>query len=290
MKKNYFAILIFSLFIVIALSDYGCNTSTNSVYLPGAIKGRVLDSATQKPIPGVSISTNPSSIGGMTDTGGYFIAPEIPMSSSATTVWVMASKTNYISDTIKTWVHADDTLTVKIYLLPENGVYIKNNVIVQQADFNTSISCINMDYIKPVSTLEHRDIDLRDSANARLKFQFRSSDIDLNNPSYKTKFGYSLGNFRKSDFDTLAMYYGAGEPLSEADFPRDRTDYFYTPLTEQSVIPFYLVGRYTSGGKLPIYGLLYIKEARLEAGNIFTVQVDVKINKNGQNYFLPISK
>jgi hypothetical protein len=290
MKNIYYLFIIGFILHLVLIT--GCNPPAGGIYQPSVIRGRTFDSATHKPLPGVNLWTSPTSETVKSDTGGYYIISNVPMSSSATNVWIFANRVRYIADTSRYWIYANDTFNLNISLLPENGVYVENDVILSQADNEYVESCIDLVYLRAVATINFRDIDLRDSANSRLKFQFRSSSLNTSNPGFATKFGNSLGSFTKAQFDTLAMYYGASSPLSEADFPRDRTDYFYTPLTVYSVVPFYLEGRHTPDPNFPkFYGLLYIKNSWLEAGsNVFRVQVDIKINQNGQNYFIPYTK
>lgn len=292
-KVIYFLLLILisSFFIL-----YSCdsNPSESPDYPSGALTGRVLDSATHHPLAGVYINTLPATFGCLTDTAGRYTLTGIQMGTTGTLINIIYSRVKYINDTVTAWVPSDDTLHMEdVRLIPTNGVFVINDLQVQQYDYPESYSNIDLCYIYPVPTIwGMRDIDLRDSLNTKIKFQFRSSNLDQYQPGYITKLGNSLGSFTKTEFDTLAMYYGASEPLTDADFPRDRTNYFYTPLTELSVIPFYLVGRYYQDPNLPkIYGLLYIKSTWLEPGNNrFMVKVDVKINKNGQNYFIPYNK
>lgn len=292
MKKFFYLFLLFFQILFFFL-NYGCEAPTGGIYLPGFIKGTIYDSTNHRPLAGVNVQSNPISDTSFTDENGNYILSNIPMSSSGTSVWVTASKNGYITNTKGVFVPANDTAELNIFLLPGNGVYIMDNISVRQTGISQTLSGIDLYNLRAVSiTYGYRDIDLRDSASTFLRFQFRSSHLAVNYPGFYTRFGYSLGNFSKSEFDTLAMYYGAGEPLSEADFPRDRTDYFYTPLTERSVIPFYLMGRYIPNSNVPrVFGLLYIKNTWLESGsNIFWAQVDVKINRNGQNYFRTTSK
>ncbi|MCX6165724.1 MAG: carboxypeptidase-like regulatory domain-containing protein [Ignavibacteriae bacterium] len=294
MKKVFFLLFCISISCLFLLSSCDSNPSETPAYPNGAITGRVLDSATHKPLAGVFINTIPATFGCLTDTSGKYTLTGIPMGTTAINVFIIYSRTKYINDTIVKVIKSDDTLQMEdVRLIPTNGVFVINDLQVQQSDYPESYSNIDLCYIYPVPTIwGMRDVDLRDSLNVKLRFQFRSSHLDLYQAGYITKLGNSLGGFTKSEFDTLTMYYGANEPLTDADFPRDRTNYFYTPLTELSVIPFYLVGRYYQDPNLPkIYGLLYIKSTWLEpSNNRFMVKVDVKINKNGKNYFIPYNK
>lgn len=290
--KNFY-ILSFLTICAFLSFLYGCNPSTGGIYLPSVIKGKVIDSSTHKPLAGVTIKSIPASDGAMTDTSGSYILTNVPMSSSGTGVWVIAEKVQYVTVTKGVWVPAGDTVIQNIAMVPGNGVFAWNDIKVYRYENNQSISSIDLNNFRtyPITYLM-RDIDLKDSADVGLRYQFRSSHLDVNYPGYGTFFGNSMGNFRKSDFDTLMMYYGAHEPLDSIDFPNDRTNKFFTPLEENSVYPFYLISRYRANPGIPkIYGLLYLKSAEYEAfSGRFMVTVDVKINRNGQNYFLQNNK
>jgi hypothetical protein len=133
-----------------------------------------------------------------------------------------------------------------------------------------------------------RDLDLIDSMGLGLQYRFITSA--LYGGYFDTKVGNSLGKFTKYGFDTLAKIYDAGDTIQDSYFTKDRTGYFAFPLAESSVYPVYLYGRYLAGPSFPKnYGLLYIKSTRTENG-LFIVTVDVKVNRNGINYFIPNTK
>ena len=83
--------------------------------------------------------------------------------------------------------------------------------------------------------------------------------------------------------------------LADHDFPDGLPlpgwiGYFAYPLAENSVYPVYLYGRYLAAPTQPkTYGLLYINSTRIENG-LFVVTVDIKVNRNGMNYFIPNTK
>jgi len=293
MKKVFYLlhyILISALFFL-----YSCdsNPSETPSYPPGSITGRVLDSGTHRPLAGVYISTIPATFGCLTDTSGRYTLTGIPMGTTGMTVQIIYSRVRYINDTVGATVSSYDTLRMPdVRLIPINGVLV-GTITIQQYDYPESYSSLELDYILPVMRKWFaRDIDLMDSANAKLRFRFWSSHLSLTNPiGFITKLGNSVGNYTKAEFDTLAMYYGANVPLTDADFPIYWTEYFYTPLTGSPVYPFYLYGRFAANqSSSKIYGLLHIESTWLEPNNIFKVRVNVKININGQNYFITNNK
>jgi|WetSurMetagenome_2_1015567.scaffolds.fasta_scaffold30514_2 hypothetical protein len=288
MKNFRYYISIFSLLLL--LFSFGCNTANGPSYPPGTVKGRILDSATHLPLAGVRITSVPvSSLLSVSDTSGYYVLGGIPMPNSGTYVQITTSRLDYISATVTHWLLAEDTATINFALIPNHGVFIVDNIQIQEhLDLNSNSSINLSSIISKKSNDFDRDLDLLDSAGVRLKFRFVDASKSQQSPvGYETLIGRYLGNFSKSEFDTLAMYYGAGVPLSTADFPNFRTDFFYPNITNGPVFPFYLKGRFESSLQEPkIYGLLYIKSTYLDPSNIFNVIVDVKINKNGQNYFI----
>jgi hypothetical protein len=291
MKK--FQFLLYGIIISIFFILYSCdsNPSGTADYPPSCVKGYITDSATHKPVAGVRVFSIPGTTDCLSDTAGYYFLKDIPMSSSGTIVYIIAYRgdNKYLSDTAGRFIFMDDTIDINFVLVPSNGVYYANNITLEEYVNSNSNSSLDMGYMRVVpQSYPYRDIDLRDSAGARTKFQFRSSGYEN---MYQTKFGSSLGNFSKYDFDTLQRIYGAGDPL-ESNFYYDTTNYFSTPLKELHVYPFYLKGR-TEQNQSPVkfYGLLYIKSAYIDPGSsLFTVIVDVKVNRNGQNYFIPNSK
>lgn len=292
MKKIFY--ILFLVFVTAIFSFFSCdsNPSETPSYPFGIIKGRVIDAGDNTPLAGVTVSTSHPSNNGISDTSGRYVVSGVHMQSTGEFINITYSRANYVSLTITKWISVYDTLKVEdVKISPSSGVFVANNLLLQQSDSPQSYSNLDLNNLIVVPTTNaNRDMDLRDSANAKLRFKFMSS-ISYPPPytGYWTKFGNSLGSFSKYDFDTLAMYYGASVPLSDADFPNSDTKYFYTPLTEQSVVPFYLYGRYLANpGSSKIYGLLYIKSSWIDTGNNrFMVLVDVKINKNGENYFIP---
>jgi hypothetical protein len=291
MKKFQFLLygIIISLFFIL----YSCdsNPSETADYPPSCVKGYITDSATHKPVAGVRVFSIPGTTDCLSDTAGFYFLKNIPMSSSGTIVYIIAYRgdNKYLSDTAGRFILMDDTIDINFVLVPSNGIFYQNNITLEEYTSSNSISSLDLFFMRAIpQSYPYRDMDLRDSAGSRYNFQFRSSGFEN---MYQTVFGNSLGNFSKYDFDTLQMIYGAGDPL-ESNFIFNTTPYFNTPLKELCVYPFYLKGR-TEQNQLQhkMYGLLYIKSAYIDPGSsLFTVIVDVKVNRNGQNYFIPNSK
>jgi len=286
MKVFYYFSFFLSIITLFFLYSCDSNPSNLPDYLPGAIKGRILDSATHKPLPDVTVYTIPAAPSTcQTDSAGYYFLGSVPMGSTGVNLFVIATHEDYINDTIPYFLHTEDTATINFKLTPIHGVYLMDNIHIQEYLSQSSNNSLDLRYLCSVkATYPYRDLDLRDSAGARQKFRFVTASNSGQLPaSYNTKLGDSLGYFSKSEFDTLAMYYGASEPLSPSNFPNSKTNWFYASLTGSTVYPFSL-GRSQNS---PIYGLLYIKSAYLDGNNVFNMIVDVKININGQNNFIP---
>lgn len=278
----YIPLIIFSLIII-----NGCDTTKSIDYIPGIIKGVVLDSATHLPIDSAWVSAGGT--GAYTDTSGNFRIVYFNMPSSGVNLTVVGSKANYLNDTIGIWLLADDSITISLVLMPYNGILFMDNIVLEQYSNQQSLSSIDLMTMSAVQGQNpYRDIDLRDSLGLNQRFRFRSA---INDPilfSLDTRFANSLGSFTKFQFDTLRMIYGLSGPLGDSYFPLSATPFFPNPLIENSVYPFYLAGRYSIyPGTAKIFGLMYINSVWTDPGSgKIMVRVDLKENRNGENIFL----
>ena len=288
MKKLYYVFfcILTSIFIYI----WGCtpNLISNPDYPSSCIKGYITDLATHKPLPGVTVTTIPGSTSCISDTAGIYFLSGIPMGSSGTNLIVLFSRAKYVTDTISLFLNSNDTVSLNISLSPSNGIFIANDIDVKQFTDGYTLSCLDLSLLNSKREVDaFRDLDMLDSSGLGIKFRFRSSHIDPQNFSFITKIANSLGKFTKYQFDTLARIYDAGDTIQDSYFTKYNTEYFVDPLTENSVYPFYLYGRYLASQNLTkIFGLLYLKSTRIDNG-LFVITVDVKVNKNGINYFIP---
>lgn len=116
MKKSY---IIFILAVLSLMSAYyGCNTTSSVAYPPGIINGIVLDSATLLPIDSATISTDVSGFGTYSDTGGHFRISYENMPSSGVNLVVIADKNGYTSDKSSIWLLSNDSVFVRLLLIP----------------------------------------------------------------------------------------------------------------------------------------------------------------------------
>jgi hypothetical protein len=289
-KLNFFFLYIsISAFIFVL----GCtpNQSTSPDYPASCLKGTILDSSTHKPLAGVNVTTAPGSASCISDTAGIYFLAGIPMSSSGTNILIIASRTRYLNDTIPYFLLANDTAIVNFCLSPSNGVFCANNIDVFQPINTSSYSSLDLSLFTSKTIFDpYKDLDLLDSSGVGIRFRFQSAYLVPGNSGFITKIANSIGNYTKYQFDTLAKIYDAGDSIQDSYFSKYITDYFVDPLAENSVYPFYLLGRYPLvQNQAKTYGLLYLKSTRIENG-LFVVTVDVKVNRNGLNYFIPYNK
>lgn len=284
MKKS--CIICISIFFFLMSEYYGCNSPTSVAYPPGIIKGIVLDSATHLPIDSAILSTDISGFGGYTDPEGYFRFAYSNMPSSGVNLNLIAGKSGYANNTTPIWLLSNDSVYIRMILMPSSGVLMVDNIILVKYSSQQSFSSLDLSNMTAVQGLNpYRDVDLRDSEQ---RFQFKSASSDPILFSFDTKFANSLGSFSKYDFDTLKMIYGLGGPITDSYFQLRETPFFSFPLVENSVYPFYLFGRYLNHpSSTKIYGLLYINSMWFDPGsNSYMIRVDIKENKNGNNYFV----
>ncbi len=286
MKKFIFTSCVI-LLLLNAIYFFSCSQSTSSSdYPPGGFKGRIFDSSDHKPLSRVQLTTSPASEGAFTDTNGYFLISGIQMGSSAVNLHVVASKQGYVVDTFMVIVYSNDTANITFSMVPTNGIFVIDGLILNQYTSATSLSGVNM-YDMVVEEDIAYDVDIKFRNNTNLVY-LKTAYESATNSGLQTKFSPFLGSYTKHEFDTLASYYGASNPISPtADFPNDNTQILLTDSVKNNVYAFFLKGRY-SPGYTRVYGLVHIDSAWFDgASNLYKIMVDAKINKNEQNYFIP---
>ena len=183
-----------------------------------------------------------------------------------------------------------DTLTADT-TIDSNVLEFYNRVINEYFDDNSRSAMNLLTGVIVAESDGSKDIQMRDSSGMRLNFFLRSGDLALRIPGYETDFGQFIAydNISESEFDTLSKITNLGTTLEPSDFTRQSTEeysnpkYIKTPLTQNTVYSFYLIGKNQSQG-VTVYGMLRLRSAYI-SGNEFHLAVDVKINTAGQNQF-----
>jgi len=138
-----------------------------------------------------------------------------------------------------------------------------------------------------------KDMTLRDLNNTFRDFYFRSGDLSVDIPGFQTRFYKLFDNYAQVQFDSI-KYISAGATLDSLDFTQDDTrgggngvwGYFNVPFNSRPVYSFYLKGKFANGVTAKrIYGIMYFKQATLIPDSTFTLKFDVRLNKNGDNWF-----
>lgn len=291
MKKNIF-ILLFTA-ISVFLLFYSCEQTTSPTTGESVIRGVVRDLLTNQPLEGVFVRTIPASDVDTTNSAGQYQLVGLQNGSYL----ILFSKTNYKTDTVARTVSGKDTLTVDVNM-SFGDVMVFNGLVVFESFTGSSYSGVDL-YEGKVVTENNpiRDIQFKDSNGTRYNFYFRSGHLSLNNilpAGYETEFSELLGMYTKPQFDTLSKRWDVvGREINpDWDFGYYYTQYFNMFPSGSSLRPvysFYLKGRYPgqNGGRR-IYGLLLIRDLIYDQPNdIYKVIIDVKINKDSKNYFIP---
>lgn len=280
--------VIASLFLFTSGCDQGVG---NSGYEDGVFMGTILDSATKVPVEGVTVTLQDLNMSAQTDTAGVVIIDSIRLGSSAAFYRFVCSKDGYETVSFGRRIDAGDTTKLTFVMVrSDQHVFIANNIIVEQRLNDSSISgidCINLRPIPEFFPL-HRDIVIRDSMFSVGYLELQTGHETGTYTGYKTKFSPPLGNFTQYQFDTLSRYDVGSRPIDpNIDFPFDRTQAFGVPPAQNLVYAFYLLGRYEYGLRPRVYGLIRIDNTYIDPydGHIKVV-VDIKINRNENNYFL----
>jgi hypothetical protein len=168
-----------------------------------------------------------------------------------------------------------------------------NNLIISERNpvsFDSSFSSIDYWKGKIIQEMNSdKDAVLVDSFSTQ--FYFRSGDLSLDAPGYRTLFKqFVYPNFTQTNFDTVSVIPDTDDTLTTVDFTSNITNTFTNPLSEHPVYGFYLQGKYSGGVTWkPVVGMVYIDSSWTESG-LAKFRIDVKINTAGQNRFKEIFK
>jgi len=282
------------LIVVVSVSFLlGCEAQQAS-YLDTGFGGTIIDSSTKRGIQGVSITVDQLKFSTVTDSNGFFYIGKIGVPSSAGNYGVSCTKTGYEPVSFYVVLYAGDTtrrVNFAMYNKSLNNVFVANNLVVSEYFNKKSLSMLNLYSLFVTDDSNWYDIDavLLDSSNTRNNFTFHAGGYAQPTTGWDTRFTNLLGYYSQYDFDTLSRIDVGQRPINPfTDFPAQITQSFNAPLTQSPVYGFYLYGRYYYAPSYPrVYGLLRIESFYFDnASNSYKAVVDVKINRNEQNYFL----
>ena len=276
---------ILILFFLISLLNYsGCGLNYSSDYF-GSLKGVVRDSTTHLGLNGVRITTSPGSLDINADELGNFEIKNIPMSNSFGFVTLMASRPRYLTNTVSIKLTSDDTVNIMLALIPFDKVSVARGLVLNQFVDYFSFDAINLTNFFVERDIQY-DVDVKFRNYGNLMYII-SGYNNVTTDGFQTKFSPLLGKCTLKEFDTLASYYGASEPLDPiTDFPFDNTELIPADNVRNNIFAFYLKGRYSHGNSYRIYGLMHIDSVWIAGTGLYKMLLDVKINTLGQNYFV----
>jgi len=291
MGLKYITYLIFVLSVTYL---FGCEGVQQASYEDTGLGGTIIDSSTKKGIQGVMITIDQMKFSTLTDSNGFFYIGHIPVPSSAGNYNVTYAKVGYPTINFYAILYAGDTtkrVNFTMYNSTINSVFIAKNLIVSEYVTTKSLSVLNLYGLNVTDDSIWTNIDaiLLDSNGTRSNFSFYAGGYARPNSGWDTKFTNLLGYYSNSEFDTLSRIDVGPRAINpNIDFPTRATNTFNAPLTQSPVYGFYLVGRYNYTQGYPrVYGLLRINNFYFDNGlNRYIAVVDVKINRNEQNYFL----
>lgn len=285
---------LYYLLIVISVSYFlGCEVQQAS-YEDTGIGGTIIDSSTKRPIAGVSVTLDLLKSSVLTDSNGFFYIGKIHVPSSAGNFNISFTKPGYNTINAFAILYAGDTtkrMNFAMYSPSINSVFIANDLVVSEYENKWSMGILNLYHLFVTNDSIWYDDDavLLDSAGTNSNFTFHAGGYAQPVTGWDTRFTRLLGYYSQYDFDTLSQINVGGRPIDPSiDFPTQLTNSFNAPLTQSPVYGFYLLGRYNYDPSYPrVYGLLRIDNFYFDnASNTYKAVVDVKINRNEQNYFL----
>jgi hypothetical protein len=288
LKYIGYLIVVFSFVYIL-----GCGNQQSS-YQDTGVGGIITDSSTHKGLPGVSVQVDQLKTSTVTDSNGYYYIGNIPVPSSAGSYYITFSKYGY--STIRSFavLYAGDTtkrVNLSMFNPSVNFVFIAKNLVVTQYVNQWSMGILNLYSLFVTNDSIWSDIDavLLDSASTNSNFVFKAGEYAQPITGNDTRFTPILGYFSQFDFDTLSSIdVGPRNINPNTDFPSQVTQPFNAPLTQNPVYGFYLLSRYNWDPSQPrVYGLLRVDSFYFDnVSNSYKAVVDVKINRNEQNYFL----
>ncbi|MDD5363259.1 MAG: carboxypeptidase-like regulatory domain-containing protein [Ignavibacteria bacterium] len=281
-------LLLFLPIIVLTIYLFGCEGVQQSDYADTGVGGTIIDSATRQPLAGVEVRLEPGSTI-FTNSDGWFYFANVHLGSSGGNFVLTMSKTGYDSIIFPVWLLAGDTTTRYNLVMFQSAreVYVNYNVPVIEFTNSFSMSSVDLYNIQTIQDTNflYRDMRLRDADGTRTTYNFLTGYDHNSGNGWQTKFTNLLGNYTHDEFDALAYINGPG-PITPADFPNDLTNSFHVGTSPNAVYGFYLLGRNNYSGDPKIYGMIRIADVYYDTNLMLNVvKIDIKVNRNGNNYF-----
>jgi hypothetical protein len=284
--KKFLIVLLLSVIPVYFLTLSGCESTTGLNNGDGVIRGNIKDSTSTTNLDSVVITTTPATSTVLTNSSGNFIISGVEDG----TYTVTAKKLGYFTRTTTAIVIDADTAIANTRMM-FTGVYAFNNITVQETNTGytnrSGVDLFRGVAIDEVATNDpNKDIQMRnsyDTSGASIDFYLRSGDLAFNRAGSQTFFGQPLSNtYTKAQFDTLSVIPGFDGNYS-AFFSQNATAIFNVfSEGSNSVYPFWLSGR---GNNPSIIGVIYLRRSYFGVGNLFYLDIDVKVNRLGYNLF-----
>jgi hypothetical protein len=284
--KKFLILLILSVFPLYFLTISGCESTSGPANGEGVIRGSIFDSTSVIPLDSVIVTTTPSTSTVMTNSSGGYIITGV----SDGTYTITAKKPGYFTRTTTATVLDADTATANTRM-QFTGLYIYNNITVQETNTGyTNLSAVDLFRGIAINEVQlndpNKDIQMRNSYDTlgnSIDFYLRSGDLAFQRAGSQTFFGQPLSNtYTKAQFDTISVIPGFDGNYS-AFFSQNATATFNVfPEGSNNVYPFWLSGR---GNNPNIIGIIYLRKSYIGVGNLFNLDIDVKVNRLGYNIF-----
>lgn len=284
--------LIFVPLFVFLVYTFGCEIQQAS-YEDTGVGGTVIDSSTKKGLPGVTVSIQQSTYSAVTDSNGYFYIGKIGVPTSAGNFFLDFQKPGYNPVTFLAILYAGDTtkrFNFAMFSPSINSVFTANDLVVSEYKNKKSFSILNLYHLNVTDDSIWYNIDaIMLGSGVGANFALFAGGYAQPTTGWDTRFSNLLGYYSQSEFDTLSRIDVGPRAIDpDIDFPTQITPSFSAPLSQSPVYGFYLLGRYNYDPSYPrVYGILRIESFYYDnAAGVHRAVIDVKINRNGQNYFL----
>jgi hypothetical protein len=284
--KKFLILLILSVFPLYFLTISGCESTSGPANGNGVIKGNIKDSTSINNLDSVVVTTTPATSTVITNALGNYIISGV----SDGTYTITAKKQGYFTRTTTATVLDADTATANTRM-QFTGIYVFNNITIQETNSSyTNLSAVDLFRGIAINEVQlndpNKDIQMRNSYDTlgnSIDFYLRSGDLAFQRAGSQTFFGQPLSNtYTKAQFDTISIIPGFDGNYG-AFFSQNATTTFNVfPEGSNNVYPFWLSGR---GNNPNIIGIIYLRKSYTGVGNLFYLDIDVKVNKLGYNLF-----